>query len=154
MEINTDVSVIIPKNSTGLGSWYLQTNAGKIIFSLALSEMNFCCGIHVIGNFSTVKLTFEQFKLLIDTMKPYFRLALITNNDTIYGTWVNKYLEKLGAQEITEVISNHAADGNGYIHLWMLRGTKSDPVIPEDIEKEQTPFDDYYRVTTTSAYCT
>ena len=144
MEINTDVSVIIPKNSTGLGSWYLQTNAGKIIFSLALSEMNFCCGIHVIGNFSTAKLTFEQFKLLIDTMKPYFRLALLTNNDTIYGTWVNKYLEKLGAQEITEVISNHAADGNGYIHLWMLRGTKPDPVDkPEAHDEYEVRIDEF-----------
>ena len=109
----------------GYGNWIIKDLHDKIVWGVTNCELNFCCGIHVIGNFLYgTPPTLAQAKQLMDAMKPYFRLALMTHNETKDGLQVIKLLKRLGAVELETVESNHINEGCGNIHLLMLHGTK------------------------------
>ena len=138
-----EYKIVVPGH--GYGTWYLQDQHGRNVWFATICELNFCCGIFVIGGFSwSPKVKFEEVKQLIDAMKPYFRLALLTHNETTDGLKMIEIFKRLGAVELETVESNHINEGCGNIHLLMLHGTKPSINKPNMIPHvEVTSTDDY-----------
>ena len=107
---------------------------GQKFLYCAMPEFVGCCGIHVLTPilFSVVpkkqQEINEALKIIVETLKPSFRLLYLTHNDTLEGKKVIHAAKNCGFTEDHVIGSNHAWDGNNMIHVMSIRGDKPPPI--------------------------